>query len=279
MVLLAACSLPAGPQPWYLQDAPPPAQARDIDAIAKEMSNPTAAVASLSSNFDFASYNGTLPGAGSQSSVTYLLQPVFPFPQANGNNVLFRPAIPVPFDRPVFTGAGFEEADLGLGDISFDLAYGGTSKSGTMLLGGLVGTLPTASDDALGGDQWRFGPEIMAGMVRSWGVLGILASHQWDVAGEDSYSTSISGGQYFYAFQLGGGWQFASGPAWSYDHRAGSDDALTFPLGVGIARTVLAGDMPIKVSLQYWHYLESPDSFGLDSQIRLTIAPVFPVPW
>ena len=48
------------------------------------------------------------------------------------------------------------------------------------------------------------------------GVAGVLASHQWDVEGGDR-ETKITGGQYFYAFPLGGGWQIAAGPTWSYD--------------------------------------------------------------
>ena len=31
--------------------------------------------------------------------------------------------------------------------------------------------------------------------------------------------------------------------------------------------------------VQYWYYVKSPDAFGRDRQIRLTITPVIPLPW
>ena len=50
--------------------------------------------------------------------------------------------------------------------------------------------------------------------------MGILLTHQWDVAGEDDFDTSITGGQYFYNFNLGKGRQIAAGPTFSYNHEA-----------------------------------------------------------
>ena len=95
-----------------------------------------------------------------------------------------------------------EEKGVGLGDISFDAAIGKSYPSGLVLVGGIVGTLPTATDDALGLDQWLLGPEVAIAKVAKVGVVGLLVSQQWDVAGEDSFSTNITGGQYFYTVNL-----------------------------------------------------------------------------
>jgi hypothetical protein len=42
--------------------------------------------------------------------------------------------------------------------------------------------------------------------------VGVLVSHQWDIAGEDDYDTSVTGGQYFYALNMGDGWQINVSP-------------------------------------------------------------------
>lgn len=116
----------------------------------------------------------------------------------SGANILFRPAIPVIFDSPVpKIDGGYESKGVELGDIPFDFAYGKTFKNGLMLLGGLAGTLPTATDDALGKDQWLLGPELLFGYIQKWGAVGALVNHQWNVAGDDDMDTSITGGQYF----------------------------------------------------------------------------------
>jgi len=104
-------------------------------------------------------------------------------------------------------------------------------------------------------------------------------SHQRDAAGEDDYDTSITGGQYFYAFNLGGGGQINSSPTFAYNHEARSDDKWTCPLGVGVSRTMIFGGRPWKFGLQYWHYLESPDTFGPDYQLRFSVSPVVKLPW
>jgi hypothetical protein len=116
-------------------------------------------------------------------------------------------------------------------------------------------------------------------MVRKWGVIGALVTHQWDVAGEDNYNTSITGGQYFYVFNLKDGWQINGAPLFSYNHEADSKNALTLPVALGVSKTVFINGRPWKFGIQYWHYVESPDAFGPDWQIRFNITPVVALPW
>jgi len=249
--------------------------------IAAELSNPTNALGSLSNNFNFTGYSGDLPGASDQSGWNYLFQPSLPFPQKSGKNLLFRPAIPLLIQQPVQSSGGMGWTDkTELGDISFDLAYGGTDpESGLLTLFGLVATLPTATDDSVGADQWQLGPEFAIGWVKPWGVAGVLITHKWDVAGNDEFRTNITGGQYFYAFPFGdGSWQFAAGPSWSYNHEL-VGEKWSLPIGVGVSKTLQIGNVPIKLAVQYWDYVKSPDAFGEDKLFRFTITPVIKLPW
>ena len=116
-------------------------------------------------------------------------------------------------------------------------------------------------------------------MVRKWGVAGVLLTHQWDIAGEDDFSTSITGGQYFYSISMGDGWQINGAPTFSYNHNADKDNNFTFPLATGVSKTTIIAGRPWKFGLQYWHYVESPDLFGPDDQIRFTVSPVVELPW
>ena len=54
---------------------------------------------------------------------------------------------------------------------------------------------------------------------------------------------------------------------------------LSLPLAVGVSRTVLFSGRPWKFGVQYWHYVESPDDFGPDYQIRFSVSPVVALPW
>jgi hypothetical protein len=143
---------------------------------------------------------------------------------------------------------------------------------------GAAGTLPTATSD-MGGDQWRLGPEVFGGIVRKWGVAGVLLSHQWDVGGSNDETHSVTGGQYFYAYGLGNGWQVASGPNFSYDWEADSDQAWTFPLGIGLAKTTALGNTTVKFQAQVQYFVEQPDAFGPEWLLKFSVTPVVKNPF
>lgn len=248
--------------------------------VAAALSNPNSNLGSMNFQFDYIAYDGDIPGANGADAWRMLWQPSLPYSISESTNLFMRPAIPVIFkqDVPQFDG-GFSSEGVDLGDIGFDASLAKTLQSGIVLLGGLAGTLPTATSDSLGLDQWLLGPEAAVAMVRPWGVLGVLVSHQWDVAGEDDYDTSITGGQYFYAFNLKNGWQINASPTFSYNHEAISGNEWTFPLGVGASKTTFIGGRPWKFGLQYWHYIESPDNFGPEFQVRFIVSPVVKLPW
>jgi hypothetical protein len=277
-------------------------EGKSADEVAKELSNPAGALASLVNNIEYSRYKGDLPGADDQDGWSYSFQPVLPFPVGDeGRRIIFRPLFPVPLNQPVFNnqrglgnpiivesgslsttvtpGIGkFERSDVNLGDISFDLVYAGTemqTKHDGFLWGvGAAGTLPTATDAALGGSQWRLGPEVFGGLVRKWGTMGLLVSHQWNLAGSNDQAHSVTGGQYFYAIGLGKGWQIASGPNFAYNWLADSDQALTLPVGIGVAKTTKFGSTPVKFQVQVQYFVEQPDAFGPEWLLKFSMTPV-----
>ncbi len=262
--------------------------------VAKELANPNTTLGFMAFPIDYISYTGDLPGAGSQDAYHVSFQPSLPYPLGDGVNLFVRPLIPVFFDQPtpIVTGTpvdnsggdfttqsvGFESSGTELGDISFDVAIGKTFSNGIVMVGGVVGTLDTATDDSVGLGQTLLGPEFLLGKGGAWGFVGLLVSHQWDVAGDSDFDTSITGGQYFYTYNLKDAWQIQAQPTWSYNHEA-VGEKWTFPLGIGISKTTALGKLPVKFSLQYWHYVTQADAFGPDFQIRFQVAPVIPLPW
>jgi len=248
--------------------------------VAAALSDPNTNLGTMNTQLDYIAYGGTIPGAGSADATRMLFQPSLPYKLSDTTNLFVRPAIPVIFSQDVpQAGGGFTSEGIDLGDISFDAAVGKTLSGGIVLLGGVAGTLPTATNDSLGLDQWLLGPEFAVAKVGAKGVVGVLISHQWDVAGEDDFDTSITGGQYFYTLNLKDGWQVNGAPTFSYNHEATSGNKWTFPLAIGVTKTTFIGGRPWKFGVQYWHYLESPDNFGPDFQIRFIASPVVKLPW
>jgi hypothetical protein len=270
----------AGPFLLALGTLASPARGQQTaEEVAKALANPNTTLGTFSFPIDFVNYGGTLPDAGGQNALKLSAQPSMPYSIAPGVNFFLRPLIPVVFSQPVPTGEGFESRGVALGDIGFDAAIGKSFPNGIVLVGGVVGSMPTATDSSLGLDQWLLGPEAAVAIVGQRVVLGALVSQSWRVGGSNPASTSVTGGQYFYTINLGGGWQIQSQPTWSYNHKAQDGDQLTFPFGTGISRTLIMGSTPWKLGLQYWYYLARPEAFGPRHQIRFSVAPVLPLPW
>lgn len=253
---------------------------RSASDVAAELANPNTALGSLSFNFDYTAFGGTLEGADDQGSFLVSFQPSLPYPLGAGVNLFLRPNIPIVFDQPVPTESGFSSAGVELGEIGFDLGVGKTFSSGWVLVGGLVGTLPTATDDRLGKGHFALGPDALVAKVGSWGAAGLLLTHQWDLAGaDDGEDTSLTGGQYFYTFNLGGGWQIGGSPTFGYDHTAVEGQRWTFPIGGGVRKTVILGSTPLRLAGEYWYFLAQADAFGPDWRFRVVVTPVVPLPW
>jgi len=257
------------------------AGAPSAEEMAAKLSNPTSPVMTIGNNFDFITFKGDLPDADDQTAFRYVFQTTFPYKLSNGGSVFFRPAIPILFDDPIpSTSGGFTSKGTDIGDIGYDFSYGITTKSGLLWGAGVAGTMPTATDDSFGKDLWALGPEILIGKIGSWGVVGALVSHQKDIAGSGDGEIDITSASYFYAFPLGGGWQFASGPSVTYDHtKTSSDDKLSLPLGIGLAKTAIFSGRPWKFQVQYWNYIEAAEPFAPEHQIRISINPVVAAPW
>ncbi len=248
--------------------------------IAAALSDPNTTLGTMNFQFDYVAYQGDIPGSGGAEAQRMLFQPSLPYPLSESTNLFVRPAVPIIINQDVpDPRGGFNSEGVDLGDVSFDASLGRSLPGGFVVLGGLTGTLPTATSDSLGRDQWLLGPEAAVAVVRPWGVLGLLVTQQWDVAGENDYDTNVTGGQYFYAFNLGNGLQINGSPTFAYDHEASGGNKWTFPLAIGVSQTLILGGRPWKFGIQYWHYIETPDLYGPDYQVRLTVSPVVKLPW
>lgn len=146
----------------------------NVDELAKELANPGAANATLNFKFEYRTFDGDLPGADDEDSFTATFQPVFPFVLPNGNNLIFRPAIPYVVGQPVFDAddGEFRNKDA-FGDLAFDL-LNSTSSNGWTLGAGIVGSVPTNSN--ISSDNWLLGPSALAVKTEDWGVWGFSHS-------------------------------------------------------------------------------------------------------
>jgi hypothetical protein len=232
------------------------------DELAAQLANPNTPLASLTFKFQFRTFQGDLPKADNQESMTVLFQPSMPFPLPNKDLILFRPAIPLLIDQPVFDADELDfDSHVGLGDISFDLAYARTTKTGILLAGGLIATIPTATKDEL----------VLLGKITKSYVLGAFPNHQWDVGGSGEADINLTSGQVFGIYLPGGGWNVGTTPIISYDHEI---EEWSIPLNFTIGNTMVLNGRPWKFAIEINYFVAQPDAFGPEWFVGFNVTPV-----
>ena len=242
------------------------------DEIAASLANPNTPLASLNLKIQYRQFEGDLPGADDETGIGLIFQPSLPFPLDSGAKILFRPAIPIQIDQPVFDAASGEfDSESGIGDIGYDLAYAPKGEAGQLLAYGIVGSIPTATEDSLGSDRWTLGPEILIGKLTRKYLLGALLTHQWDIAGSGDADISLSALNLFYVFLPGGGWNVGTAPIMSYDHE---NEEATIPINLNAGKTVILAGRPWKLGAEINYFVDSPDAFAQEWFIGFNISPV-----
>jgi hypothetical protein len=246
--------------------------AKSADEIARELANPNTPKATLNIKNQVRIFEGSLPDAADQWSLTTLAQPSFPFSLENGNMIFFRPGLPILYNQPYLDSdsAGFA-TKAGLGDLVFDLAYGATTKDGILWATGIVSSLPIATSSVLGNGRFTLGPEVLIGKLTNSYVIGAFPNHQWDVGGWGEADINITTVQFFGTFLPGGGWNVGTSPIITYDWNS---EQWTVPLNLTFGKTIIRGSTPWKLSMEMNYYIEQPDSFGPKWMIGFNISPV-----
>ena len=111
-------------------------------------------------------------------------------------------------------------------------------------------------------------------------VYGVLAQHWQSYAGDsDRPDTSRTDIQYTIRYSLPGAMSIGMGPTVSYDWEADSDNALTFPIGLGITKTTRWGAVPVKLRAELHYSVVKPDDYGTEWNFRIQITPVINNPF
>jgi hypothetical protein len=290
-LLLPACAL-----------AEESASDASLDSIAVELMNPIGRFSAIDNRFGLKSYQGSLPDSSDRTNSSYIITPVIPFELSNGRRLALRFSLPVSFSTPTYVDDGKDHAEWlvrqradtladdgqfieghgHMDDISYGLAYGDTEDNGLFWMAGLAGVLPTSQDGSIERDQYLLGPEFAIGKSYGWGILGVWGKHLVDVAdvsrNEDQHpvdwNTNETTLRLIFAYGLGNGWQVVSNPDIVYDWEGASGNKILFPVGGGVAKAFRIGSVPVKANLEAYYYVESPDAFGPEWQINISITPV-----
>ena len=253
----------------------------DLEELNRRLENPLSNLWSLVLQENLELVAGDLV-AGTETSNVLFFQPFLPVPVGQDKLLAIRPVFPlvtVP-DPDAAAGDSGRGHTTGFGDMQLFTAVGPDRTDGLVWGVGATFIFPTASSDALGRGQYQAGPAGMLFKLGKRWTLGTLVQHWTSFAGDaDRADTNRTDIQYVARRQLPGAWSIGMGPTISINWEADPGNRVTFPVGLGITKTVRWGKVPIKLRFEPQYSIIKPDAAGTAWNFRFQIAPVIPNPF
>ena len=239
------------------------------EELAKLAQNPIASLISLPFQ------NNTNFGIGPDDETQNILniQPVWPFAISDNWNLITRTIVPVMSQPDFYTGG--QGRINGIGNTTFSAFFSPSAPAKLTWGVGPIVVIPTATNDALGGDTWSAGVSVVGLMMPGQWVIGSLISNVWDVSGDQN--VNFFTWQYFinYNFVKAKGWYLTSAPIITANWEAESGNQWTVPFGGGVGKIFKIGKQPVNAQVQAFYNVEVPEN-GPDWQLRLQFQLLFP---
>lgn len=264
------------------------------DQVAELMANPFSYLWFGMIQNDSYWYSGDALDAINESDKvvnTTTIQPVMSLQWSEEWRLIFRPVIPIQSvdtvtgfnfitDEPEgpMIGADFER-ETGLGDIVLWTAFSPQYTPPLVYGFGPTIMMDTASDKWLGTGKWSAGPMGTIVHITDKWIVGAVAQHWWSFAGDsDRNEVNLTDIQPILRYRLSPSTNIGFAPNIRCNWDADSGEQWTVPIGGGISTVLMLGKLPVAVGVEYYYYVETPDSLGPKHQFRFFFTPVLPAP-
>jgi hypothetical protein len=246
-----------------------PAFAQEED-LAKKLANPVASLVSVPFQ---ANYDENIGQDEDGSMWKINIQPVIPFTLNKNWNLISRTILPV-IDQNDIPVDG--EGESGIGDIvqSLFLSPKEPTSGGLIWGAGPVFLLPTASDEALGGEKWGIGPTAVVLKQQGPWTYGALVNHIESFAGDDDRAdVSATFIQPFMSYITKTKTTIGLNTESTYDWE---NEEWSVPINFTVQQLLKVGKLPFQIGAGVRYWADSPDSGPEDWGARIQLTFLFP---
>ena len=239
--------------------------------LNRKLTNPVSSIWSIANQFNnFELNNG-------HWNNNWNFQPVMPVSLTKDWNLITRPVMPWYNIVPHETAPGNFERATGLGDLAL-VELLSPAHSGNWILGaGPTAIFPTATSPFTGQRKWQLGPSFVAGYLTKEYFIGVFPQQWWSIGGVHSRpDTNQMNLQPIATIFFGEGWSLGYSGNILADWNAPSEDVWTVPVGLGLAKVVKFGRLPVKFQLAVQYMPVHPRISGQEWNVQVFIIPVLP---
>jgi len=166
--------------------------------------------------------------------------------------------------------------ESGLGDILASQFFSPKEPTGRGWIWGVgpVWLLPTATEDALGGEKWGIGPTGVALKQQGPWTYGILFNHIWSFAGDsDRAGVNATFLQPFLSYITKTQTTFSLNTESTYDWE---NKAWSVPINLMVAQLLKIGRLPVQIAAGVRYWADAPETGPEDWGARIQLAFLFP---
>ena len=239
--------------------------------LNRKLTNPVSSLWSIESQFNnFELNNG-------HWNNNWNFQPVLPVSLTKDWNLITRPVMPWYNIVPHETAPGQFERATGLGDLAL-LELLSPANSGNWVLGaGPTAIFPTATSHFTGQGKWQLGPSVVVGYLTKQYFIGVFPQQWWSIGGEHGRpDTNQMNLQPIATLFFDEGWSLGYSGNILANWNAPSEDVWTVPIGLGLAKVVKFGRLPVKIELAVQYMPVHPRISGQEWNVQVEITPVIP---
>ena len=239
--------------------------------LNRQLTNPVSSIWSIANQFNnFELNNG-------HWNNNWNFQPVMPVSLTKDWNLITRPVMPFYNIVPHETAPGQFERAAGLGDLAL-LELLSPAHSGNWVLGaGPTFIFPTATSHFTGQGKWQMGPSAVVGYLTKEFFIGVFPQQWWSIGGEHGRpGTNQMNLQPIATIFFGEGWSIGYSGNILANWTAPSEDVWTVPIGLGLAKVVKFGRLPVKLQLAVQYMPVHPRISGQEWNVQVSITPVIP---
>ena len=243
----------------------------DASELNRQLTNPVSSLWSIESQFNnFELNNG-------QWNNNWNFQPVLPVSLTKDWNLITRPVMPWYNIVPHETHPNEFARDAGLGDLTL-LELLSPAHSGNWILGaGPTAIFPTATSEFTGQGKYQLGPSVVVGYLTKQYFIGVFPQQWWSIGGQHGrLDTNQMNLQPIVTTFFGEGWSLGYSGNILANWNAPSEDVWTVPVGLGLAKVMKLGRLPVKVSLAVQYMPVHPRISGQEWNVQVEITPVMP---